>query len=156
MRSRDDRTDIVVSQSSLNPAAFFQLYAEAFENGQLTIYAFRQYKDLFPSLFLVAHHDKTPIGYIVGGVGEDRTGWILSIGVVQRFRKESVAATMLNELLQRFVKMNVMSVSLTVSENNQAAIQLFERSGFFIQGPPTDYYADGGTKLVGVLSLDGR
>ena len=137
-----------IDNISLND--FLILYREAFPDGHLSKYSFKQYMDLFPSLFLIAKFETNPAAYIIGGFSNNNEGWILSVGTSPIHRGKGIAKILLLEIVRKFKKQNINKILLTVSTNNTSAINLFQNVGFKIEANKIDYYEDGVLKYIGV------
>lgn len=77
----------------------------------------------------VAIQDKRVVGVVLLGRRRDR-GWIGGVGVIPPCRKKGIASQLLSEAIRRAEVLGVRSLQLEVVLENEAAIRLYERSGF--------------------------
>ncbi len=71
-------------------------------------------------------------------------GHITNIAVHPLHRREGVGSKLLHSLLLTAIASSLMDVTLEVRRSNQAAIALYERYGFQVEGVRKAYYADNG------------
>lgn len=88
----------------------------------------------------------TMVGFIAGDPRRDeKTGWILTLGVFPDWRRRGIAAALLNECEQ---KMHMPLVKLTVRRGNAPAIRLYEKLGYIQKDIWSRYYHNGEDGLV--------
>lgn len=150
MKEIKNNISILPAVNNISLNEFLILYKDAFPNGHLSKYSFKQYMDLFPALFLIAKLETKPIAYIIGGLSNNNDGWILSIGVSQNYRGVGIGKILLLEIINRLKKYHSNKIFLTVSIENTTAINLFQNVGFYIGKNKTNYYEDGILKYLGV------
>lgn len=86
------------------------------------------------------------VGFISGDPKrEERTGWILTLGVLPEWRRMGIAETLLGEC-ERL--MEVPRVKLTVRRGNEPAIRLYEKMGYRQINIWPKYYKSGEDGLV--------
>ena len=86
------------------------------------------------------------IGFIAGDVRRNEgLGWILTIGVEPKFRRQGVARALLQECE---VQMQLPKVRLSVRRSNQGAIDLYEKLGYCHVDVWKKYYHNGEDGLV--------
>jgi ribosomal-protein-alanine acetyltransferase len=111
-----------------------------------TLQAFRNFIILYRTNW-VAMRDEKVVGYLI-------TQWvldeihILNIAVRREFRRQGVAAELLNFLFQSGAGRRIKSVYLEVRESNDAARTLYAKFGFSELGIRKSYYQDGENALV--------
>ena len=86
------------------------------------------------------------IGFIAGDARRSEgIGWILTIGVEPKFRRQGVARALLQECE---VQMQLPKVRLSVRRSNQSAIDLYEKLGYRHVDVWKKYYHNGEDGLV--------
>lgn len=111
-----------------------------------TLQAFRNFIILYRTNWVALRGGKVA-GYLI-------TQWvldeihILNIAVRSDFRRQGVAAELLNFLFQRGAGKRIKSVYLEVRESNEAARTLYAKFGFTELGLRKSYYQDGENALV--------
>ena len=79
---------------------------------------------------------------------------LYSLAVSPDFRGKNYAFTLLNKAVGFAQQEGKSRLLLEVSENNEAAIQLYHKFGFRITGKRKAYYKDGSTALLMRFMLD--
>lgn len=93
------------------------------------------------SIFLTAHKD----GQIAGYVGMHRVldeGYLFNIAVKRAFRRNGVATSLMERLLQYAREQNLAFLTLEVREGNHSAIHLYDKLGFGKVGQRKQFYAN--------------
>jgi len=86
------------------------------------------------------------IGFISGDARRaERSGWILTLGVLPNWRRHGVATALMEEC-ERL--MGMPQVKLTVRRGNTAAIHLYEKMGYQQVDIWSNYYRNGEDGLV--------
>jgi len=91
------------------------------------------------SIFLVAIDAKKVIGYVSMRKILDE-GHINNIAVTKAYRSRGVGSMLISELIN--LKRSITALTLEVRVSNQAAINLYQKHGFKIEGYRKDYYRD--------------
>lgn len=95
------------------------------------------------SFYIVAEIGGQVAGYI--GVWKIlNEGHITNVAVAPEHRRKHVASAMMEILLEVLEKENIDSCTLEVRASNSAAIKLYEKYGFKIEGIRPGYYEDNG------------
>lgn len=90
--------------------------------------------------------DGQMIGFIAGDVRpSERLAWIATIGVLPEYRGRGIGRALLQACEQRLTTPHV---RLNVRISNQAAIQLYQTSGYQRGGIWPAYYQDGEDALI--------
>lgn len=90
-------------------------------------------------IFLVAHEDEKVKGYCGVYQAADE-GEITNVAVAPEYRKNRIAGRLLEELLKRAEERGTCRFVLEVRCSNKAAIHLYEKYGFSIQGRRKGFY----------------
>jgi ribosomal-protein-alanine N-acetyltransferase len=86
------------------------------------------------------------VGFISGDARRaEKTGWILTLGVLPHWRRRGVAMALLLECERR---MRMPQVKLTVRRSNTAAVRLYEKLGYQQVDIWSKYYRGGEDGLV--------
>ena len=89
--------------------------------------------------FFVAETGKMLIGYIgIKAVVDE--GYITNIAVFPEFRRKGVAADLLNKVFDYAKEKRLSFVSLEVRPSNNAAVSLYQKTGFKEEGRRKDFY----------------
>jgi ribosomal protein S18 acetylase RimI-like enzyme len=78
---------------------------------------------------------------------------IYSVAVSPDFRGKKYGATLLEKTVDLALKEGKKFLSLEVSENNEAAIQLYQKFGFKVTGKRKAYYKDGSNALLMIKKI---
>ena len=86
------------------------------------------------------------VGFIAGDPRrQDKTGWILTLGVLPDWRRKGIAGDLLGQCEQL---MGMPRVKLTVRRNNMSAMQLYHKMGYEQVDIWSRYYHNGEDGLV--------
>jgi GNAT superfamily N-acetyltransferase len=66
---------------------------------------------------------------------KSRVAFITSVSVLSEWAGKGVAAHLLNQCIEHAKTMGMQQISLEVASNNTRAIQLYEKTGFILNGP---------------------
>ena len=90
------------------------------------------------------HHNKKPVGFVLCWLIEDQCD-LLSMGVLEEFRRDGVGLMLLNYAVNNARHMGARYMTLEVNANNSAAQTLYEQQGFEKFSTRKGYYtnADG-------------
>lgn len=126
----------------------FAMQREIFGASAYDLATVVQLAELFPSLMIIA---KSPagdaVGFAMGAVGDDGTGWVLLMGVVESARRSGLGSALMNALLYR-IDERAARTKLTVDPESDAAIQLYHRMGFRTTDRIENYLGPGRDRLV--------
>ena len=133
----------------------FQLEEEAFKPMHYPLFVLRQFYDIVPDLFFVAVDELNEIkGYCFGGIDHDsKIGWIFALAVTKPEQKKNIGQRITIELLTAFKNKNIITIQLTTTPDNSAAINLYEKLGFKKVTEVMDYYFDNSPRLIMKLDL---
>ncbi len=114
---------------------------------------FEEILDELPETFLVAEKDGTLVGYIMcrseyglstlHKFGLARKGHIVSIAVLEEYRRKGLGLGLVEEALKALKNKNCSEVFLEVRVSNSDAIGLYEKLGFKVVSRLGCYYRDG-------------
>ena len=82
-----------------------------------------------PQLFLVAEHDNTVAGVVLGTF-DGRRGWILRLAVDPAHRRRGIASRLVAELETRFATLRCPRVNLLVMPDNVEALRFWRTLGY--------------------------
>lgn len=114
----------------------------------------------FPKTFLVAEHEtkKEIIGYVMGRVERGfsnvknykltKKGHIVSIAVIEEYRRSGIATQLLKKALEGFREYEASESFLEVRESNIEAINLYKKAGYLEKKVLPGYYSDGEDALL--------
>lgn len=83
----------------------------------------------------------------------DGDGYIESIAIGKRYRNQGYGLLALKYILNKFDDMGIKKISLHVRTDNRAAIELYEKEGFFRDGVAEGFYTDGKPAYVYTRTL---
>ena len=86
------------------------------------------------------------VGFILSRLAADEAE-ILSVAIAQAWRGRGLSRPLLDLHLRRLAGLGVRTVFLEVGENNQPALRLYGRAGFYEVGRRPGYY-DGGVNAL--------
>jgi ribosomal-protein-alanine N-acetyltransferase len=104
-----------------------------------------------PELFIVAEDGGEVVGYVIGELREimfsgvshrSKVGHILNIAVDRDSRKMGVGTSLMEEIEERFRRMDASQVTLEVRESNTTARTFYQGRGFTEIGRVKAYYPD--------------
>ena len=91
------------------------------------------------SMWLVAVDGETVVGYI-GSQAVMGEADIMNVAVSPDYRRQGIAAELINRLVDALAERGNHSLALEVRESNQAAISLYQKLGFAQVGFRPGYY----------------
>lgn len=103
----------------------------------------REETDNENAIYLVARD--TDRNLVVGAAGLIQSfdeGEILNVSVLKEYRQQSVAMTLLKQLLEIGRERGICSFTLEVRENNAPARKLYEKIGFVCEGIRPSFYSN--------------
>lgn len=114
---------------------------------------FMEHYERWPKAFLVAEVDNEVVGYVMCRVelgwgycrpGLVRKGHIISLAVLEGYRRRGIGRTLMEEALKALSKYyGASEVYLEVRVSNYPAISLYEKLGFSKKRVIKSYYLDG-------------
>jgi [ribosomal protein S18]-alanine N-acetyltransferase len=93
------------------------------------------------------------IGYIFGWIVQDEYH-LTNIAIKTEFKRQGIASSLLNFLLELLRKRQIKHIFLEVSNANQSAQRLYERFDFISVGIRKDYYGKGDDAILYTLELE--
>jgi [ribosomal protein S18]-alanine N-acetyltransferase len=88
---------------------------------------------------IVTSDDDAPQGFVLMRLAADEAE-IISIGVIRQARRSGLADLLLEAAIAQARKEGTTQMFLEVAEDNVAAMALYEKAGFSINGRRTGYY----------------
>jgi [ribosomal protein S18]-alanine N-acetyltransferase len=99
------------------------------------------------SFTLVAEHvngdGQGPVGFIVAEAGQQKTGHIITIDVLEEVRRSGLGSKLLKAAEGRLQEAGCRAVFLETAVDNRAAIAFYKRHGYFLVKTLPRYYANG-------------
>ena len=83
-------------------------------------------------LFFVAITEKLVIGTVMAGYDGHR-GWIYSLAVHSRYRKQGIGTALLTFAEERLAKLGCMKVNLQIMDGNEQVQQFYEANGYAVE-----------------------
>lgn len=90
-------------------------------------------------VFLVALNGETVVGYVGMMIVLDE-GYISNVAVTSAYRRQKIADALIDELMDRAVRLELSFVTLEVRESNEPAKALYAKHGFTEVGLRKGYY----------------
>lgn len=122
--------DDIASISSMEERFFSTPWSEA---------GIAHYTEAGNTVFVVARNGKQTIGYAAVLCVLDE-GNLVSIGVEEDYRQMGIASELLDIAYDMAQDRGVAKIVLEVRESNEAAITLYEKEGFVLQGRRKAFY----------------
>ncbi|HSK22031.1 MAG TPA: ribosomal protein S18-alanine N-acetyltransferase [Egicoccus sp.] len=91
--------------------------------------------------------DGAVVGFAMGFVLLDEAH-VLDIAVAEPHRRQGIGRTLMDTLLDRVCERGATGVTLEVRRSNTAALALYRRLGFAVEGERPRYYPDGEDALL--------
>jgi len=120
----------------------------------------------FPELFLVGVVKRDDMEYIAGysmsriefgfsnfGLSLVKKGHLISIAVLEQFRRRGIASALIKTTIDRLIKRKVNEFYLEVRVSNYPAINLYKKFNFVITNKIPSYYSDGEDAYVMTVKL---
>ncbi len=86
---------------------------------------------------------KSSIGGFCITAHEDNWGYIITINVVEAYRRHGLGTLLLAEAERRLAANGASEIALDTAVNNHAAIAFWQKHGYRIRGTRRDYYPGG-------------
>lgn len=147
---------VIKKAQTADMAELAALEQQVFEEVVYPAFFFRQAVDLWPDLLLLAWQDDVLQGYILaapGQYGPERLG-ILSLAVSPKAQGLGIGKKLLQTLLEALPS-ECRQLWLTVAPDNQPALALYQKFGFFCEKTEADYYGKGEDRLLLVKQCHG-
>jgi ribosomal protein S18 acetylase RimI-like enzyme len=85
-----------------------------------------------PDLFLVAEHDDTIVGGVIGG-WDGRRGWIYHLAVRPEHQRKGIGVRLVRELEKRLVDKGAKKVNAQIYKSNEQSSKFFKAIGYEAQ-----------------------
>jgi ribosomal protein S18 acetylase RimI-like enzyme len=85
-----------------------------------------------PDLFLVAEHDDTIVGSVIGG-WDGRRGWIYHLAVRPEHQRKGIGVRLVRELEKRLVDKGAKKVNAQIYKSNERSSKFFKAIGYEAQ-----------------------
>jgi len=110
-------------------------------------YDFLCYLYIYSDFFEVSCLGNRIVGYIIGEI-KDGWGHIITIAVVEEYRRRGIGSRLLKDFIEYAKSKGVYDIYLEVSTKRVDAIRFYEKHGFKKSGFIPDYYRDGSDAYV--------
>ncbi len=104
---------------------------------------FNQLYESFPEGFLVATHNRTLIGFLIGIKTTPNTARILMLCVDEKNRKQGIGSALLKQFLLFMKNLQIRCIELEVRTANKGALEFYIKQGFIIQEKLRQFYQNG-------------
>lgn len=122
--------------------AVLSLEAKTFGKDAFPVLEFAYLYSIGAETFLVIYQGKQLRGYISAYV-EDEIGYIASIAVDAKYRRQGIAKKLMQEVMTIFKQSgNISAIQLHVRQSNHPAIALYKSLGFIVLSSEVNYYQD--------------
>lgn len=118
-----------------------------------TTFFFMDLYERYPETFVVAEQDGKLVGYILCRIetglsglerlGISKKGHVISIAVLPQYRRQGIAAALMEEAMKNMVHYKAKECYLEVRVGNGEAVNLYQKLGFKISKTIREYYMDG-------------
>ena len=105
--------------------------------------------DKLPHVGFFGYSDNHLVGFISANFAVDELD-IIELGVISEFRRLGIARKLVTHLQHYCISQNIKTIFLEVAENNNAAICLYEKTGFRKIGVRKNYYSSKGASIDGL------
>ena len=153
MNVSDDESLTIRTCTLRDLGQILEIEREAFPD-PYDMLTFIQLLEMEPEGFFVAEGDGSVLGYIAA-VTRDEDATVFSIAVRSGARRHGIGRRLMEAELSHLSKVAA-RVSLQVSVNNLAAIELYQTLGFIEQGRLKRYYSNGDDAILMILALSPR
>jgi ribosomal-protein-alanine acetyltransferase len=104
---------------------------------------FNQFYESFPEGFLVALHDHTLIGFLIGIKTTKNTARILMLSVNNNNRKQGIGSALLKKFLSEMKNHEIKQVELEMRTTNEGALKFYIKQGFILREKLQHFYQNG-------------
>jgi ribosomal-protein-alanine N-acetyltransferase len=133
------RTEVAPLGSALSSICS-DIHKESFARG----WTENEFENLLSEQNIIANYiyniaSKKMLGFILSRKAADEAE-ILSIAIKSKYRGRGMASTLLKEHINDLQNLGIIRLFLEVDKNNQPALRLYEKVGFFQVGERQSYY----------------
>jgi [ribosomal protein S18]-alanine N-acetyltransferase len=104
---------------------------------------FNQFYESFPEGFLVALHDHTLVGFLIGIKTTKNTARILMLSVNNNNRKQGIGSALLKKFLSEMKNHEIKQVELEMRTTNEGALKFYIKQGFILREKLQHFYQNG-------------
>lgn len=133
--------DIQICKATTCDLEQINLLESSLEHRILSYETLNSTLDLDTYHYYVAIKDKTILGYIAAEYMVDHLD-LLSIAVLEKYRKQGIATLLLEKLIDMCSNMKISNIFLEVRCSNFSAIKFYEKNGFKNISCRKNYYPD--------------
>jgi ribosomal-protein-alanine acetyltransferase len=138
------QTTLAIEDASIRHLdRLYEIEMECFEKEAFTKQQIAYLLTDYNSISLVAKVNDKIVGFIIGKINVERkslVGHILTIDVSHRHRRKGIAQKLLQEIEKIFREKGIKVCYLEVREDNIAALNLYQKSGYRKIGRLKNYY----------------
>ena len=138
------QTTLAIEDASIRHLdRLYEIEMECFEKEAFTKQQIAYLLTDYNSISLVAKVNDKIVGFIIGKINVERkslVGHILTIDVSHRHRRKGIAERLLQEIEKIFREKGIKVCYLEVREDNIAALNLYQKSGYRKIGRLKNYY----------------
>jgi [SSU ribosomal protein S18P]-alanine acetyltransferase (EC 2.3.1.128) len=126
------------------------------------VYHLRDFGDLFLVASIKENDKEKIVGYVMNrieiglsnfGFSLTKKGHVISIAVLEEYRRLGIGFSLMKHTIERFKKYNISEVYLEVRVTNYPAINLYKKLNFEIVKVTPNYYSDGEDAYIMSLRL---
>jgi [ribosomal protein S18]-alanine N-acetyltransferase len=104
---------------------------------------FNQFYESFPEGFLVALHDHTLVGFLIGIKTTKNIARILMLSVNNNNRKQGIGSALLKKFLSEMKNHEIKQVELEMRTTNEGALKFYIKQGFILREKLQHFYQNG-------------
>ena len=104
---------------------------------------FNQFYETSPDDFLVALHNNSIVGFLIGIKTTSTIARILMLSVKERNRKQGIGTALLKVFLTEMKEHQIKRLDLEVRTTNHAALEFYKKQGFILRGILPQFYQNG-------------
>ena len=104
---------------------------------------FKKLLQNYPHDFFVAEIENKIVGYVLGYLKPDGTGWIKAVAVKPDFQGQGIGTQIMDFIIARIKEAETGTVGLHSRKNNQKSTSFYQKMGFKIAETIPEYYPNG-------------
>ena len=104
---------------------------------------FNFFYETFQEGFFIAELNHKITGFIIGVKIGKKSGRILMLAVLEKYRRQKIGTNLLNRLIENMIKDRIEKLELEVRTDNETAIQFYQQNNFEITYRTNNFYQNG-------------